>query len=165
MIEQQGRVLELVGDQAWVQVGGRTGCSACDAGEGCGAGVFVKLLDAREARLRVENTLGCRPGEPVLLGLSESTYLSLVARLYGLPLVAGLLGGVVAYLLADWIGPLRGGWLDALVAGAALLSGFFALRWTRRDLSRSFTRFSPRMLDAGAQLDCRALDRNSTPGG
>jgi sigma-E factor negative regulatory protein RseC len=161
VIKQQGRVLEVLGSEAWVQVGGRSGCSACDAGRGCGAGVFAKLLDSRDARLRVENTLGCSPGEPVMLGLADRTYLALVARLYGLPLVAGLLAGVLAYVLAGSFGPVTGGRLDAVVGGAALLSGYLALRWARRDLSRSFTRFSPRMLESGPRLDCRASDRKN----
>ena len=161
MIEQQGRVLEVDGGTAWVQVGGRSGCSACDDGRGCGAGVFAQLLDSRKARIRVENTLECRPGEPVLLGLPENTYLALVARLYGLPLVAGLLAGVLAFALVRALGPVQGAWLDLATGGAAIVSGALALRWTRHDLSRTFTRFSPRMLESGTGLDCRASGRNT----
>ena len=159
MIEQQGRVYAVENGMAWVQVGSRSGCEACDAGRGCGAGVFARLLDSREARVRVENTLGCAPGDPVLLGLPEHSYLVLVLRLYGLPLMAGLLAGVLAFGLATRLAHLEGGALDAVVGAAALGAGGLALYRARPGLTASFTRFSPRMLDSGARLDCRASGR------
>lgn len=147
------------GGMAWVRVGSRSGCEACDAGQGCGAGVFVRLLDSREARVRIENTLDCAPGDPVLLGLPERSYLALVLRLYGLPLAAGLLAGSLVFLLAGELGGLEGLGLDAALGIAAFAAAGASLRWARRSLSQSFTRYSPRMLEAGARLDCRASDR------
>lgn len=159
MIEQQGRVDAVEDGMAWVQVGSRSGCAACDAGRGCGAGVFARLLDARKARVRVENTLGCAPGDPVLLGLPEQSYLGLVLRLYGLPLVSGLLAASAAFGLASYLGNFSGATLDAIVAVAALAGGGVALYRARLGLSAAFTRFSPRMLESGTRLDCRATDR------
>jgi sigma-E factor negative regulatory protein RseC len=159
VIEQQGRVDRVDGGMAWVQVGGRSGCEACDAGQGCGAGVFVRLLDSREARIRVENTLAAVPGDPVLLGLSEQSYLALVLRLYGLPLVAGLLAGVLAFGVASRLADLSGAALDLTVGLAALVAGWVALRQVRLGLAASFTRFSPRMLESGTRLDCGASGR------
>jgi sigma-E factor negative regulatory protein RseC len=159
MIEQQGRVDAVENGMAWVQVGSRNGCEACDAGQGCGAGVFARLLDSREARVQVENTLDCVPGDPVLLGLDEQSYLGLVLRLYGLPLVSGLLAGVAAFGVASYLGEFSGALLDAIVGGAALAAGGLALYRVRRGLSASFTRFSPRMLESGARLDCEASGR------
>ncbi len=159
MIEQQGRVDAIENGTAWVQVGGRSGCEACDAGRGCGAGVFARLLDSREARVRVENTLDCAPGEPVLLGLPERSYLDLVLRLYGLPLIVGLLVAVLAFGLATRMAELSGWKLDAVVGLAAITAGGLALRWARMGLAAAFTRFSPRMLESGTRLDCRSSGR------
>jgi sigma-E factor negative regulatory protein RseC len=159
VIEQQGRVDAVEGGMAWVRVGGRSGCEACDAGRGCGAGVFARLLDSREARVRVPNSLHCAPGDPVLLGLPERTFLALVLRLYGLPLAAGLLGGALAFGLAGYLGEISGMALDGLVGGAAIAAGGLALYRARRDLSASFTRFSPCMLESETGLDCRASGR------
>lgn len=159
MIEQQGRVEAVESGMAWVQVGGRSGCEACDSGQGCGAGVFVRLLDSREARVRVANTLECVPGDPVLLGLPERSYLLLVFRLYAIPLLSGLLAGVVAFALAAYRAGLDGAALDGVVGLSALLAAGAALRQVRAGLAASFTRFSPRMLESDARLDCRASGR------
>ena len=70
----------------------------------CTAHPFARLLDSREARIRVENTLHCAPGDAVLLGLPERSYLGLVFRLYGFPLVSGLLAGAGAFGLAASLG-------------------------------------------------------------
>ena len=40
-------------------------------------------------------------GQPVLLGLAESLFMKLVLRLYGLPLVSGILGAVAGQALAQ----------------------------------------------------------------
>ncbi len=159
MIEQQGRVDAVEAGMAWVQVGGRSGCEACDSGQGCGAGVFARLLDSREARIRVKNTLDAAPGDPVLLGLPEPSYLALVLRLYGLPLVSGLLAGALAFGLASEVADLSGAALDAIVGFSALAAGGVALRRVRLGLAASFTRFSPRMLESGTRLDCGASGR------
>ena len=159
MIEQQGRVIGLDGADALVAVGGRTGCSTCDAGEGCGAGIFGRLLDRIDAPLRVPNTLNVAPGQAVRLGLTESAFLELALRLYGLPLCFGILGGAAVFFVLE---PMAGntGWvIDVGVLIGALFTGGWALRLTRQRLQHAFTRFSPVMLNAVTGLDCRASDR------
>lgn len=159
MIEQQGRVIGLDGPDALVAIGGRSGCSACDAGEGCGAGLFGRLLDRVDAPLRVPNTLDAGPGQAVRLGLTERAFLELVFRLYGLPLCLGIGGAVIAFFAVQpMVG--RSGWIvDAAVLSGALIAGGWGLRRSRRRLEQSFTRLSPVMLDAVTGLDCGASDR------
>ncbi len=159
MIEQQGRVIGLDGPDALVSIGGRTGCSACDAGEGCGAGLFGRLLDRVEAPLRVPNTLDLGPGQAVRLGLTERAFLELALRLYGLPLCLGIGGAVIAFFAVQpMVG--RSGWIvDAAVLSGALIAGGWGLRRSRRRLEQAFTRLSPVMLDAVTGLDCGASDR------
>jgi sigma-E factor negative regulatory protein RseC len=160
VIEQQGRVDALDGDRAWVHVGTRSGCSACDAGRGCGAGIFGRLLNRRTARVSVVNRLQLEPGAPVLIGLPERAFLTLVLRLYGWPLLTAIgAGGLAWFAVADRWAP--GDWrLDALVLIAAVLAGGLALRRGKRSLQRAFTHLSPVMLDSGSALDCRAVDRH-----
>jgi sigma-E factor negative regulatory protein RseC len=101
MIEQQGKVLSVDGDRAQVRLGGTSGCSACEAGKGCGAGVFGRLLHRRPVVLELENRVQAEPEQPVVVGLPESLFLSLLTRLYLLPLLAGLAGAVTAHLAAS----------------------------------------------------------------
>ena len=161
MIEQAGRVLRTEGDVAWVRVGGQSGCSACDEGRGCGAGLFGRLLRRQDAEVRVPNPQGIAAGEPVMLGIEEGEYLALVIRLYGVPLVAGLAGAWLGHGLAagafgdtSWQGD-----LGAALGGAML--AFIVLIRSRNGLPRAFTRLSLRMLNTTVQLDCQASGRNN----
>ncbi len=159
MVEQQGVVVAVEDGDAWVRVGGQSGCPACDEGRGCGAGLFGRLLQRGEARVRVANRLGVRPGQAVTLGLREADFLSLVLRLYGLPLLAGLGGALGAWAIAA---PRLGtaGWaIDLACAAGACLVGGLVLRHVRRGLAGRFTDLSPEMLDPTVHLECASFDR------
>ena len=112
-----------------VRIGGQSGCSACDEGRGCGAGVFGKLLKRHPVELDVVNEIGARTGQAVQLGISESLFLRLVFRLYGRPLVGGLAGAAVAHALATSAGA-GAGILDlATIAGAILGAAVVLIFW------------------------------------
>ena len=121
-----------------VRVGGQSGCSACDAGKGCGAGLFGKLLRRNPVELELMNEIGARTGQSVQLGLSETLFMKLVFKLYGWPLMAGLAGAVSGHQLAVAKGA-GAGLLDlATLAGACAglaLVLFFWRRTSKPDIS------------------------------
>jgi sigma-E factor negative regulatory protein RseC len=131
MIEQQGQVISATRDTVAVRLGGTSGCPACNAGKGCGAGIFGRLLNRKPVVLDLSNGLGSPVGQAVIVGLPESLLLRLVLRLYLLPLLAGLAGAVFGHYIA-----VRNSAGDAMVDGAALLgavlAGAVALAWNRR---------------------------------
>jgi len=131
MIEQQGRVMSATEHRIRVRLGGTSGCSACDAGRGCGAGVFGRLLKRRPVDLEFDNAVGARAGQAVVVGLPESLFLALAARFYLAPLLGGLAGAAVAHVLAARLG-YDGAALDlaALAGGVLLAAG--VLRLSRR---------------------------------
>ncbi len=146
---------------AWVRVGARSGCPACDAGQGCGAGVFGKLLNRRSVEIRVENSIGAVAGQTVLLGLSETEFLALVLRLYGLPLLAGLAGAMVCHQITvmNDFGPASRDLLTLVTAG---LSGGLALRYMSARNKRRFKDLPVMLLAAKpGTAACRA----ASPGG
>lgn len=100
MIEQQGRIIQLHGNEAEVQIGMSAGCSLCDQGKGCGAGIFGRLTRRKPAIVRVRNVIGARPGQWVTLGIPEKTFLTFVMRLYLLPLASALAGAAIGHHLA-----------------------------------------------------------------
>lgn len=114
-----------------VRVGRSSGCSACDAGKGCGAGVFGRLLERKPVVLEIDNTVDAFPGQGVVVGLPESVFLALVLRLYLYPLLAGLAGAAAGHALASWFaaGDL---WVDASALLLALAAGFFVAIVNRR---------------------------------
>jgi sigma-E factor negative regulatory protein RseC len=73
-------------------------------GRGCGAGLFGRLLSRRPVELALENSLGARPGQAVMVGIPESLFLSLALRLYLAPLAALMAGAVAGHLLAANLG-------------------------------------------------------------
>lgn len=134
MITQQGRVVALEGDEALVQIGGASGCPACDAGKGCGAGVFGRLLSKRPVTIHVPNDVGVDIGQAVQVGIPEERFLALVFRMYAVPLIAGLLGAAVGFAVAVRIG-LQGFAADFWALVFALGSAGLALTWSRRRLA------------------------------
>jgi len=131
MIEQQGQVVELADGKARVRIGGRSGCPACDAGKGCGAGVFGRLLQRRPVVLELDNQVNAMCGQAVMVGLPEALFLNLISRLYLLPLLAGLGGAVIGhYLGGAWaVSP---GATDLLTLLFALMSGAAVIRWNNK---------------------------------
>lgn len=127
----------IAGRQATVRLGGQAACSACEAGKGCGAGVFGKLLRRRPVRMQLDNTIDAECGQAVMVGLPESLFLRLVLRFYLLPLLAGLVGGVIGHYLAFRFG--AGLALsDLLTLAFAVLAGLLAI-WKNRAIQSEFS--------------------------
>ncbi|MFN2169465.1 MAG: SoxR reducing system RseC family protein [Anaerolineae bacterium] len=169
MIEQQGRVLSADGHTVRVALGERAGCPACDAGRGCGAGLFGRLLRGGTAVLELESSEVLDAGDPVLVGIPERRYLVLVAALYGLPLAAGLAGAVAGLWLARlapvaaFLPQLANHPLltDLLSLAVALLAALSSLAWVRGRLPRRMERLSLSLsLPADGVLDCPSTEHH-----
>ena len=132
MIEQQGKVVAVTGNLAEVRLGGSTGCVRCDAGEGCGAGVFGRLLKRKPAVVSLENTVSARPGQAVMVGIPETLFLRMTARFYLVPLLAGVVGAAVGHYLSGLGGVAPAG-SDAITLLCGLASGAAVLGWNRAD--------------------------------
>ena len=131
MIEQQGKVVSESNGQLRVRLGGQSGCTACDAGKGCGAGVFGRLLNRKPLILEFENTIGAVRDQAVMVGLPEKLFLRLLSRFYLLPLLTGLAGAIAGHYLSGKAdaGPAVA---DAATLAGALVAGGFVLRHYRK---------------------------------
>lgn len=103
MIEQQGRVVAVRNGSVDIRLGGTSGCAVCDAGKGCGAGVFGKLLKRKPVTVRIENTVNAKQDQPVMVGIPEALFFRLAARFYLYPLLAGIAGAGVGYHLSGLV--------------------------------------------------------------
>ena len=131
MIEQNVQLVRCQDEKVWVRMGSQSGCTACDNGHGCGAGLFAKLLHRKPVVIELEQKgLVAEPGQMVTLAFSEQVYIKLVLASYGWPLLAGLAGAFIGYGLGTWLslGPVV---VDAFTLGSGLLAGIFTLRWIR----------------------------------
>jgi sigma-E factor negative regulatory protein RseC len=131
MIEQQGQVIEVSEGCASVRLGGNSGCPACDAGKGCGAGVFGRLLQRKPVVLLLENTINARTGQAVVAGLPESLFLRLVFRLYLFPLLAGLVGAALGHYLSIQYGA-GTSLTDGIALVGAVAAAAAAMTWNRK---------------------------------
>lgn len=131
MIEQQGLVVASSGGRAQVRLGGRSGCAACDAGRGCGAGIFGRLLRRRPVVLTLANALAVRQGQAVVVGLPESWFLTLLVRFYLYPLLAGLVGAMLGHYVSVKFEAATAV-KDAAALFGAVLAGVAAVRHNRK---------------------------------
>ena len=132
MIEQNVQVVRCLDDRMWVRMGSQSGCSNCDNGKGCGAGLFARLVRHKPVVVELErNDLQVEPGQMVTLAFPEQVYLKLVLASYGWPLLAALGSAYAAFSVAGWLqfGP---GLIDAMTLAGGGLGAFWALRYTRR---------------------------------
>lgn len=132
MIEQNVQIIRCESKTVWVRVGSQTGCSACDNGQGCGAGVFAKLLQRKPVVLELPRSNDdLKVGQMATLSFPEQLYLKLVMSNYGWPLLAALTGGWAGFTLLNRF--LSNGFLlDAATLCSGLLAAVLMIRWTRQ---------------------------------
>lgn len=127
MNETEGRVVRVEDGHVWVQAHEVAGpCGSCARKQGCHA------QDVSEGRLlRFPNSIRARPGDVVLIRAEDGLVLKAVWAAYGMPLLLGLGGALVAL-------EFTGSEVAALVGVVlGLASGFFLLRMRRLDCAGS----------------------------
>ena len=140
MIEQQGLVVKVFGEIASVRLGGSSGCAACDAGKGCGAGIFGRLLQRKPVVLDLYNNPGAVVGQAVIVGLPEALFLRLVLGFYLYPLLAGLAGAVIGHYVSVKL-KANPATTDGLPLFGAALAATTALVWKRQGHRKSAVDF------------------------
>jgi sigma-E factor negative regulatory protein RseC len=104
MIEQNVQVVRCLNERLWVRMGSQAGCTACDNGQGCGAGLFAKLLQRKPLVIELDrNGLDVEAGQMVTLAFPEQVYLKLVLASYGWPLLSALAGAFAGHGLGRWL--------------------------------------------------------------
>ena len=132
MIEQNVQVVRCQDQRVWVRLGSQTGCTACDNGNGCGAGVFAKLLQRKPVIMELaRNDMNVEPGQMVTLAFPEQVYLKLVFASYGWPLLAALAGAFAGHSFGTWmqLGP---GLIDTSALLGGLLAGGLIMRINKK---------------------------------
>ena len=172
MIEQQGMIVAVVGEIASVQLGGSSSCAVCNAGKGCGAGIFGRLLQRKPIVLDLHNHPGARLGQAVMVGLPETLFLRLVFSFYLVPLLAGLVGAAIGHYISVKL-QVASAVSDGLALLGAVLAGIFALMWNKQgngkpldELPRKITVHLLRIVGQGIAEQCdsaKPANRTSTP--
>jgi sigma-E factor negative regulatory protein RseC len=122
MLEQHAIVLKTDGALAWVEARESGSCGSCSGG-GCSTRRLADLFGRRERAFPVDNLLQAREGERVIIGIPGGALWKSAFRLYGLPLLLLIAGGLAGqHLYAD---------PGAVIAAAAglLLSALAQKAW------------------------------------
>ena len=138
MITEQGKVIAVKGEQAWVQTIRASACESCSARSGCGQRVLASVSGGRANQVLVANHLDAVVGDDVMVAIEESALLSASFLVYALPLslmVAGAVLGQQWQPTSD---------LGAILGAMAGLAGGFAL--ARVAQSRPDHRYEPRLV-------------------
>jgi positive regulator of sigma E activity len=115
--QEIGKVIDLSGDYAILEVKESAACRGCHAKVVCSAG-----KDGNRC-LKLKNTLNAQIGDSVAFETSENQQVAITAMQYGLPLL-GFMAGLTGYFygLADYIQFPKE--IGAFMAGIALMIGF-----------------------------------------
>ena len=147
MLEESARVVTVSGDRLWVETQSRSACSHCSS-QSCTTSVLAKLFGSKRNRLELQNSLGARPGEQVMIGIPDELLVQASVWAYLVPLVVML----IVTGVSDSLGMSEG--LQSLLALGGLVMGFILVRWvTRRAASRQ--RFKPCLLRIVGHGHCR----------
>ena len=125
MIEEQGQVVALEGEYAWVETVPSSSCGQCTARKGCGTAALSSVFNRGTSKIKVLNQIRAGTGEQVILGLHENALLHGAFAVYFVPILSML----IAAGLVQWL------WqpVSELIEISAGLIGLAAgLFWLRR---------------------------------
>lgn len=101
MIEEYAIIIARVDKQATLELERRTACGLCGKKRGCGNATWGKLLGHANHTFNAENLINANVGDSVIVGIDENAVLNTAFFLYVVPLLAMLIGAVLAEYFFD----------------------------------------------------------------
>ncbi len=139
MITEAAVVTRCDDGQVEVRLRRASACGNCELSQGCGTGALGRLLGNRSRPLLIQTEQNLKPGDNLLLGLSEAALVKASLTVYGLPLLAMVIAGLLAALF---------NWSDiwvALSSVAGFLLGYKLASYFTQKLEAD--RLSPYIVD------------------
>ena len=132
MVEEQGRVVAIEEQFAWVETQRTSACQSCSVNKGCGSGVLSKILGQRTTVVKALNQADAAVDDNVVVGLREDALVKGSLAIYAVPLLTMLVGALMGdALAASWQSDDRDA-VAILFAGMGLAIGFLWLRFFSR---------------------------------
>jgi sigma-E factor negative regulatory protein RseC len=132
MIEMRAIVIQLQGEDASVKPIGTGGCGHCDSEGGCGSSTLTKMFCSNKPRnFKVRNEVSAKVGDEIQVSIPDGVLLRGAMKMYVLPLILLLAGGIAGVGLAGGEAAGRDAYA---VTGAVigLLLGFILARLSPR---------------------------------
>ena len=148
MLEQTATVVAVENGQLVLETRPQSTCQSCSVNKGCGTAVLSKSVGQKVIHFRLDNTIGARKGDTVVLGLPENAVLKGSAILYLLPLLVMIATAVVADLTMAADADNRDlaiALLSLLSLGGSVLLGRLLLRHSGKNADREQA-YSPVLL-------------------
>lgn len=144
MIKEQAKVISRQGRWVEVQMQRQSACSHCELNQGCGTGAIGRLLGHRSKPLIIESSFDLEPGDRVILGMPDSSFLKASLLIYGLPLISLILSAIVG----QWL--FEASELKVLVTAVLGFGGGFLVsaRLARKNFA---SQFDPRILEINSE--------------
>ncbi len=135
MLKEQGTVLGLEGDMAWVETQRMSACQVCNAKKACGSAVLSNVLGIKRTRVKAINKVKAKVGDHVILGLNESALVKGAFLLYAIPLIALIVFAVIGDGLGRYFQVGTGDLWAILFASLGFLLSVFLLRYYTKTLN------------------------------
>jgi sigma-E factor negative regulatory protein RseC len=100
MLETRATVVKLDGGNALVESDHVSSCEQCN-GKGCASSKLGQLFCSRPRQFQVENSIGAKVGDDVLVAIGEGAVLRGIGLAYLLPLLLLLVGAALGSALAS----------------------------------------------------------------
>ena len=127
MIEETAVVISSDERYAEVDANRQTACGSCSNKSGCGTSVLAGVFGNKQARVKVLNKIGAKPGDKVVVGIPEGAFLYSAFALYGIPLLAFLSAAIAGRMVSVYISLPFSVELISIVSGLLGLWGGLAL--------------------------------------
>lgn len=121
MLEETGTVVEAGPEFILVETQSRSACSHCST-DNCTTSVVSKLFGVKRNRLQLENSLGAKLGDRVVIGIRDDLLVKASLWAYLLPLIVMLISVALVGILGAGEG------LQSLVALGGLVLGLTLVR-------------------------------------
>ncbi|MBC2729778.1 SoxR reducing system RseC family protein [Thiobacillus sp.] len=123
-IETRARVLSVSGGKVWVEATSQQGCAACHSQSSCSVSGLGKFFSRNKPPVALSCDLPVRPGEELVLNMSEADLLRAGLLGYVLPTVLAVAGAVAASLFKLGDAAAVASMAAGFVAGLAVARGF-----------------------------------------
>ncbi|PKO26200.1 MAG: Fis family transcriptional regulator [Betaproteobacteria bacterium HGW-Betaproteobacteria-8] len=94
MIEEHAIVVSVSGDAAMLEIVRKKPCGLCGKSRGCGISLWGKLFN-HKSEFKATNNIGAKVGDSVIVGVDEQALLKGSMTIYGIPMLALLLGALL----------------------------------------------------------------------
>jgi sigma-E factor negative regulatory protein RseC len=132
MIEESATVVSVASGRVLIESSRNSACGQCQARQSCGQKAISEWASSKMTQLEIDNPtcFSVIPGDKVVVGIDEGSFIKASALMYLFPLVLMLLFGS---LVQFWAGS------EVLIIGASfigLLIGFLGARLLSRQLEK-----------------------------